>query len=135
MAPMMRQSFARPGSPGNPRSGSRCPRIDSRQQRPAAEPPHPWPSPPEGCAGLAAGGMGRVVGRGHDLQRGTSFDYDGVAGDDPTARLGPGRWNPMNSADCPGPELLSAFVLGELTEPELGRVARHLVSCPRCEEQ
>jgi WD40 repeat protein/predicted Ser/Thr protein kinase len=41
----------------------------------------------------------------------------------------------MSSVECPGPEVLSAFVLGELAEPESDRVARHLVTCPQCEEQ
>ncbi len=41
----------------------------------------------------------------------------------------------MSRAACPGLEALSAFMLGNLPEPELGEMAEHLDECTRCAEQ
>jgi hypothetical protein len=41
----------------------------------------------------------------------------------------------MGAIPCPSRELLSAFALGELPEPELCRIAEHLDECAGCDEQ
>ncbi len=41
----------------------------------------------------------------------------------------------MAHPECPGEVVLRAFVLGDLTEHELGEVAEHLDRCGRCEER
>jgi WD40 repeat protein len=41
----------------------------------------------------------------------------------------------MSPITCPSPDLLSAFALGELPEPELCRIVEHLDACARCDEQ
>jgi WD40 repeat protein len=41
----------------------------------------------------------------------------------------------MSPIACPSPELLSAFALGELPEPELRQIAEHLDACSRCDAQ
>ena len=50
---------------------------------------------------------------------------------------GPARHDeePMSRTDCPSEETLSAFVLGDLPEPELSEVAEHLDACTECEER
>lgn len=39
----------------------------------------------------------------------------------------------MSAGDCPAAELLQAFQLGNLPEPSLSELARHLEGCARCE--
>ena len=41
----------------------------------------------------------------------------------------------MDRRACPPPEILHAFVNGDLPDGELGRLADHLDSCPDCERQ
>jgi eukaryotic-like serine/threonine-protein kinase len=42
---------------------------------------------------------------------------------------------PMSRTDCPSPETLAAYTLGDLPEAELSAVAEHLDHCTDCEEQ